>query len=108
AAEAARVLAAQQAAARAEADRRAFAQQRANAYGDMVAKARIAIQGKNFNLAVNLFQGALDLAPPSPPGAPTPLAAHNELVSELAQARAEVARANEQKALAERAAAQQS
>jgi tetratricopeptide (TPR) repeat protein/TolB-like protein len=109
-AEVARVQAAQQAAARAEVDRIALAQQRANAYGDMVAKARIAVNARNFGLAVNLFQGALDLAPAA--GAPAPLVAlpvpHNILVNELAQARAEVAKANEQKILADQAAARES
>jgi tetratricopeptide (TPR) repeat protein len=110
AAEAARLAAAQRAAARADAERRALAQQRANAYADMVAKGRGAAQAKNFTVAVNLFQGALDLALPagaSAPVVPLPVP-QNVLVNELAQARAEVARANEQKVLAERAAAQES
>lgn len=112
AAEAARLRAAQESAARAEADQLAHARQRATAYGDMVAKARVAVQGKNFGMAVSLYQGALDLASPPVAGAPQPLVplpvAHDVLLGELAQARAEVARANEQKAQADKLAAQES
>lgn len=108
AAEAARIRAAKESKARAEAERFALAQQRRNAYGDMIAKGRSAAQGKNYSLAVNLFQGALDLMPPGT-AQPMPLPVpHDALLNELAQARAEIARANAQKIQAEKIAGQES
>jgi tetratricopeptide (TPR) repeat protein len=100
-AEAARVRAAQLAAA----DRERIERQRALAYGDMVNRARVAVQVGNFTLAVNLFKGALDVAPPQGVVAvPVP---HDTVLAELARARAETERARKDTAVAEAVAARE-
>jgi tetratricopeptide (TPR) repeat protein len=100
-AEAARLRAAQFAAA----DRDRIERQRAAAYGDMVNRARVAVQVGNLTLAVNLFKGALDVAPPQGVVAvPVP---HDTVLAELARARAEAERARKDKAVAEAVAARE-
>ena len=112
-AEAARILAAQRYGLMAEADRRSREEQRMAASGGLVGQARIAFEGKNFALAINLFQGAMNLSPSHPVNGPPPVylvappVPHDVLLRELAQAKAEAARAQQAQAEAEQVAARE-
>lgn len=64
AAELARIHAAQEAAARAEADRILLEEQRRRAQGVLLSQARFAVNTKNFSFAVNIYNGATAIAPP--------------------------------------------
>ena len=81
--------------------------QRVAAYADLSGRAQVAVKLGNFNLAVSLFKGALDIAPPPRPGvAPLPIP-HESLLAELGKARAEAERADRNKAFAEATAARE-
>ncbi len=81
-----RFQAAQAAAHFAEKERQQQEAQRLAAQNQLMKQAQFALQGKNFSVAVNLFDSALRLAPPKSPR-------QGELLQQLAQAKAEAAAA---------------
>ncbi len=91
AAEAARQRAIAEAAIRADIEQRQREQYRFQAQALLVKQANISIQTKNFGISLNLFQGALGLAPAHHAAAPPP--AMNNLFNDYAAARAEADRA---------------
>ena len=70
-----------------EVDRRALEEQRLRADHDLMVRARIAIQTKNFTLAFDFFKGAADLVPPQP--VVVGFTPHHDMHREMALARAE-------------------
>src|SRR5262249_46729413 len=93
AAEAARIRAAQEAAARAEAERILLEEQRRRAQGVLVNQARVAVNTKNFSFAVNILSGATAIAPPQ-----------DNIVREFAMVRVEADRSTQVRAAQEAAA----
>jgi tetratricopeptide (TPR) repeat protein len=90
-AEAARIQAEQEAAALAEAARRLHEEQRRRAHAQLLGQARIALQGKNFSLSIQLFESASSLRP------------SEDLYRELALARAQAAEETRRAEAAEQA-----
>lgn len=96
AAEAARLRAAQQAALLAEEQRRIQEEQQRQAHLRLVTQARVAFKAKNFTASIRFFESALAV------GGPAPIVVERDnLVRELALAKAEAARAKEAEAAAQ-------